>query len=215
MTIDVVVAEDHPLFRAGLAALLDGLDDTQVVGTTDSVSGVLELASARRPDVVVLDLGLVDGNGLSAVGPLLAQGCRVLVLSAADDDAAVHTALRAGAQGYLLKTSPPAQFGRAVRTVAAGGGAYDGAVVERISRHFSSGGRTSATGLFPQLSARERDVLALMAEGRSNAEIADHYVLSLKTVRNHVSNVLTKLGVSTRAEAIVRAREAGLGAHAR
>lgn len=212
MTISVVVAEDHPLFRAGLAALLDGLDDTQVVGTTDSVSGVLELATERRPDVVVLDLVLNDGNGLSAVGALLAQGCRVLVLTAADDDAAVHTALRAGAQGYLLKTSPPDQVARAVHTVATGGGAYDGPVVERINRHFSSGGRTSATGLFPQLSARERDVLALMAEGRSNAEIADHYVLSLKTVRNHVSNVLTKLGVSTRAEAIVRAREAGLGA---
>lgn len=142
----------------------------------------------------------------------MAEGCRVLVLTAADDDAAVYTALRAGAHGYLLKSSPAEQVTRAVRTVAAGDGLYDGRpVLERITRHFSSGGRASATGVFPQLSARERDVLALMAQGRGNAEIADHYVLSLKTVRNHVSNVLTKLGVSTRAEAIVRAREAGLG----
>lgn len=211
MTTRIVLAEDHPLFREGLAALLHSLDDASVVGTTDSVSGVLDLASEHHPDVVVLDLGLTDGNGLTAIGPLLAHGCRVLVLTAADDDAAVYTALRAGAHGYLLKTSPPEQVARAVRTVAAGDGLYDGPVVERITRHVSSGGRASATGQFPQLTARERDVLALMAQGRSNAEIADHYVLSLKTVRNHVSNVFTKLGVSTRPEAIVRAREAGHG----
>jgi DNA-binding NarL/FixJ family response regulator len=131
-------------------------------------------------------------------------------LTSSDDDASVFAALRSGIHGYLLKSSAPEEIVRAVSAVAAGDGMYDGAVVERITRHMATGGRASTPGVFPQLSHREREVLTLIAGGRSNAEIADHYVLSLKTVRNHVSNVLAKLGVATRAEAIVAAREAGL-----
>lgn len=208
----VIVAEDHPMFREALVALLDGQPDTSVVTATDTVAGLLTAVTEHRPDVAVVDLSLADGSALSALDPLRddAPACKILILTAADEDAAVYAALRAGAHGYVLKSSSPAEIVRAVETVAAGDGVYAGAVVERISRHLTTGGRASSTVLFPQLTDRERDVLVLMAQGMSNPQIADHYVLSLKTIRNHVSNVLTKLGVATRAEAIVAAREAGL-----
>jgi DNA-binding NarL/FixJ family response regulator len=206
----VVVAEDHPLFRDGLAALLDACDDLSVVATTDTVAGLVNRAAQVEADIVLLDLGLSDGSSLAAIGPLCELGARVLVLTAADDDAAVYAALRSGAHGYLLKSSSPNAVLRAVHTVADGAGVYDGAVVDRIAGLLSSGGRR-VPRLFPELTAREYEILALMAEGRSNAEIADHFVLALKTVRNHVSAILAKLGVATRAQAIVSARDAGLG----
>ena len=208
----VVVAEDHPLFRDGLAALLDACDDLSVVATTDTVAGLVNRAAQVEADIVLLDLGLSDGSSLAASAPLCELGVRVLVLTAADDDAAVYAALRSGAHGYLLKSSSPGAVLRAVHTVADGDGVYDGAVVDRIAGHLSSGGRRVVPSLFPELTARECEILALMAEGRSNAEIADHFVLALKTVRNHVSAILAKLGVATRAQAIVSARNAGLGA---
>lgn len=214
MTMRVLIAEDHPLFREALTALLSGLPDATVVATTDTVAGLLDAAAASSPDVAVVDLSLADGSALAGLDRLhaIAPTCRVLILSSADDDAAVYAALRAGAHGYLLKSSAPDEIARAVRTIAAGDGVYDGPVLESITRHMVTGGRASSSAIFPQLSDRERDVLALIARGMSNTEIADHYVLSLKTVRNHVSNILTKLGVATRAEALVAAREAGLTA---
>jgi DNA-binding NarL/FixJ family response regulator len=213
MSTRIIVAEDHPMFRDALEALLNGIPDFDVVSTTGTVEGLLANAVHSAPDVAVVDLSLADGNALSALDRLrdIAPACRILVLTSSDDDAAVYSALRAGARGYLLKSSSPAEISRAVRTLADGDGVFDGAVVDQINRHLTTGGRASSTAVFPQLSARERDVLELIARGLSNPEIADHYVLSLKTVRNHVSNVFTKLGVATRAQAIVVAREAGLG----
>lgn len=215
MSIRVVVAEDHPLFRDALETLIGALPDLEVVATTSTVHGLLTQIGSTQPDVALIDLGLADGSALGALAHMrdLSPSCRILVLTSADDDGAVYAALRAGAHGYLLKSASPAEITQAIRTVAAGDGVFDGSVVERITRHFSTGGRASATTTFPELSPREHDVLAMVAAGFSNAEIADHYVLSLKTVRNHVSNILTKIGVSTRAEAIVAAREAGLGVH--
>lgn len=213
MTIRVLVAEDHPMFREALQALLAGLAEFDVVATTSTIEGLIAQAQQTAPDVAVVDLGLADGNALAALDRLrnIVPHCRILVLTSSDDDAAVYAALRAGARGYLLKSSAPDEISRAVRTIASGDGIFDGSVVDRITRHLTTGGRASSSAVFPQLSARERDMLALIARGLSNAEIADHYVLSLKTVRNYVSNVLTKLGAATRAEAIVTAREAGLG----
>ena len=212
MTIRVLLAEDHPMFRDAVEALLTGLSEFEVVASTASIDGLLTDAQEATPDVAVVDLGLEDGNAISAIRQLrdLVPLCRVLVLTSADDDAAVYAALRAGARGYLLKSAGPAEITRAISTIANGDGVFDGSVVDRITRHLTTSGRASASGAFPQLSARERDVLAMIAQGMSNPEIADHYVLSLKTVRNHVSNVLTKIGAATRAEAIVAAREAGL-----
>jgi DNA-binding NarL/FixJ family response regulator len=213
MSIRVVVAEDHPLFRDALEALIGALPGLEVAATTSTVEGLLTQIRFTMPDVAVVDLRLADGSAVSALAQVrrMAPSCRVLVLTSADDDGAVYAALRAGAHGYLLKSASPADIAQAIRTVAAGDGVFEGSVVERITRHLSTGGRASTVTVFPQLSPREHDVLAMVARGFSNAQIADHYVLSLKTVRNHVSNILTKLGAATRAEAIVAAREAGLG----
>ena len=211
--IRVLLAEDHPMFRDGLAALLSGLPDVDMLDTVDTVAALEAAVERLDPDVAVVDLALADGNALPALARLRASAptCRLLVLTTAEDDESVDNALRAGARGYLLKSALPEEIVRAVRTVHSGDGVYDGAVVDRLTRHLNAPSHTAAAAAFPRLTERESEILSLMARGLSNAQIADTFVLSLKTVRNHVSNVLTKLGVPTRAEAIVLAREAGLG----
>ncbi len=208
----VVVAEDHPMFRDALVALIGGLPATEVVATTDTVYGLLSACAQHRPEVAVVDLHLADGSALAVLGQLrsAAPDCRLMVLTSDDEDDAVYAALRGGAHGYLLKSSAPTEIARAVTSVAAGDSVYDGSVAERILRRFDPA-QPETTNPFPQLTARELEILGHIARGESNSQIADHYVLSLKTVRNHVSNIFTKLGTATRAEAIVTAREAGLG----
>ncbi len=209
--IRVLLAEDHPLFRDALEALLAGVPDLDIAGVVDTVAALETALEELNPDVAVVDLELADGNALDLLPNLRAAApqTRVLVLTTSDDDHSIDTALRAGARGYLLKSAAPAEIVRAVRTVADGDGVYDGAVLTRIAQHASEPRTSLPASTFPQLTEREREVLACMAQGLSNAEIADRFVLSLKTVRNHVSNVLAKLGVATRAQAIVAAREAG------
>ena len=213
MTLRVLLAEDHPMFREGLRAMLDDLEHVEVVEVVDSANDAVDASQRVRPDVVVMDLALRGGSGVEATAEIRRKlpECRVLVLTSYDDDAQVYGALRAGAHGYVLKTASSTEIERALRTVADGGGFFTESVVRRITSHMATGGRSSAAGVFPQLTQREREVLHLMAQGRSNAYIADHFVLSLKTVRNHVSNILAKLGVAGRSEAVVRARDAGLG----
>ena len=163
---------------------------------------------ALQPEVAVVDIGLPDASGLSVVAAL--QGtCRVLVLTSSDDDATVFAALRAGATGYLTKTADADDLVRAVRTVASGDGVLSAAVLDRVVRPATPRRRE---GPFPELTAREHEILELVAHGHSNAYIADRFVLSLKTVRNHVSAVMAKIGAGTRAEAVAMARDAGLGA---
>lgn len=212
--VRVLLVEDHPMFRTGLAATLSLAGDVEVVGSVATAAEALPAVRATRPDVVVLDIGLPDGSGLPLVSAVVGEepACAVLVLTSHEDDATVYAALRAGARGYVVKSADADEILRAVRTVASGAGHFSPSVVTRITRHVASGGRASETGAFPELTPRERDVLALMARGHGNTYIADHFVLSLKTVRNHVSNVMAKLGASSRAEAVARARDAGLGA---
>jgi DNA-binding NarL/FixJ family response regulator len=211
--IRVLVAEDHPLYRDALVATLATADGVEVVAAVGTGRGAVAEAARTTPDVVVMDLTMPDGNGLGATADIMASGsgARVLVLTSADDDRNVYAALRAGAHGYLLKTASADEVLGAVVALARGDGMFSGTVVDRIVRHVATGGRSGATGPFPQLTARERDVLDLMAQGHSNTYIADHFVLSLKTVRNQVSAVMGKLGVTSRAEAVARARDAGLG----
>jgi DNA-binding NarL/FixJ family response regulator len=211
--IRVLVAEDHPLYRDALVSALRSADDIDVVGAVGGGRAAVAEAARTSPDVVVMDLGMPDGGGLGATAEILAtgSGARVLVLTSADDDRNVYAALRAGAHGYLLKTASADEVLAAVVALARGDGMFSGTVVDRIVRHVATGGRSGAAGAFPQLTARERDVLELMAQGHSNTYIADLHVLSLKTVRNHVSAVLGKLGAASRAEAVARARDAGLG----
>jgi DNA-binding NarL/FixJ family response regulator len=211
--VRVLIAEDHPMFRDALQATLTLTGEFEVVAAVGTGEDAVTGAVVRTPDVVVMDLEMPGGGGVAATAEILRQlpATRILVLTSYDEDRLVYAALRAGAHGYVLKSATSEEIVRAVQTIAHGDGLFAGSVVARISRHLATGGRASVPSQFPELTPREREILDLMSQGHSNAYIADHFVLSLKTVRNHVSAVLAKLGVSTRAEAVVKARQAGLG----
>jgi DNA-binding NarL/FixJ family response regulator len=213
--IRVVIADDHPLFRDGLAALLRAGPGTELAGAAATGPEAVALAAAERPDVVVMDLRMPGMNGVEATRRIVAgnPGVAVLVLTMLDDDESVFAALRAGARGYLLKGADQAQIRRAVHAAAAGEAIFGAGVAARVLTFFAADGQPPA--VFPELTSRERQVLELVAQGRSNTVIAARLHLSEKTIRNNVSNILVKLQVADRAQAIVRARDAGLGHQAR
>lgn len=207
----VVIADDHPAFRAGLRLLLQDSGLDVVAEAADGLSAV-DAVVEHRPDVALLDLQMPGLTGVEATRRLqeVAPGTKVLVLTMIEADETVLAAIRAGARGYLLKGAGQEEIERAVRAVADGQAVYGAGVAERVMAFFSAGSG-AAVGPFPQLSEREREVLRLAAEGRANADIARRLFLSEKTVRNHVSSIFTKLGVTDRAQAVARARDAGLG----
>ncbi|MFC6088393.1 response regulator [Saccharothrix lopnurensis] len=207
-----LVVDDHPLFRYGLSAALADAPGLEVVGEACGGVPAVAMAAALRPDVVVMDLNMPDLGGVEATRRIVARdpGVRVLVLTMFDDDGSVFAAMRAGALGYLLKAARPQQIVRAVLAVGEGEAIFSPAVAVRLLAYFGSA-PPDPPGAFPELTAREREVLRLMAGGRGNATIARHLVLSPKTVRNHVSHILRKLHVADRAQAVSRARRAGLG----
>ena len=210
--IRVLVADDHPAFRAGLQLLLTDEDDIEVVATAENGIDAVRLAQQLVPDVVAMDLRMPGLDGIEATRLLHADlpEVGVIVLTMFEDDASVFAAMRAGARGYLLKGAEQDEITRAIRAVAAGEAIFGPAIAQRIIEHFFEGAGTTRAA-FPTLTDREREVLELIAAGRGNAAIAQDLCLSLKTVRNHVSNIFTKLQVGDRAAAIVKAREAGLG----
>jgi DNA-binding NarL/FixJ family response regulator len=214
--IRVLVADDHPAFRAGLQLMLADAPDLEVVGLAENGDQAVELAEPLRPDVVVMDLRMPGLDGIGATRRLLEldPAVGVVVLTMFEDDDSVFAAMRAGARGYLLKGAEQDEILRAIRAVAAGEVLLGQSIARRVIEHFSSGDG-SARAAFPALTERERQVLDLIAAGKGNAVIAHDLVLSLKTIRNHVSNIFTKLQVSDRAAAIVKARDAGFGAPAR
>jgi len=209
----VLLADDHPVFRKGLSALLTSLPDTTVVGEAASGEQAVALAAHSAPDVVVMDLNMPDMNGVEATRHILAHrpSTSVLVLTMSEDDESVFAAMRAGARGYLLKGADTDEVVAAITAVARGEAIFGRTVAQRILGFLTQPLTAFDTHLFPELSTREREVLDLIAAGVNNADIAKRLYLSPKTVRNHVSSVFTKLQVADRAQAIVRARAAGLG----
>jgi DNA-binding NarL/FixJ family response regulator len=208
--VRVVVVDDHPVFRLGLVALIDGLENMEVVAEAASAKEALDAVREHDPDVVVMDVELGAVSGIEATRSVLAASpsTGVLVLTMFGDDDSVHAAIRAGARGYLVKGARPAEIDRAIRAVANGDVILGAAAAARLAQ---LQWRSTSARPFPELSEREREVLDLVARGLDNRAIARRLVLSDKTIRNHVSNIFTKLGVGSRGEAIARARDAGVG----
>ncbi len=210
--IRVLLVEDHPLYRKGLRVLLGEVEDFVVVGEAVDGRRAVDLALELQPDVVLMDLQLPQQSGIEAIRAILAAwpDARVLVVTLFQDDDSVFAALRAGARGYILKDTDEDDMVRAIRAIAAGESLFSGAVASRVLGLFQNV-RPAAPAVFPTLTVRERDILVLLAQGRSNAMIAQELSVSVKTVANNVSIIFDKMQVADRAEAIVRAREAGLG----
>ncbi len=211
--IRVLIADDHPLFRDGMHGLLDSEADTEVVGEAKTGEEAVELAEALRPDVILMDLKMPGINGIQATREVLNRSpdVGVLVVTMFEDDDSVFAAMRAGARGYLLKDARGDEVINAIRAVAAGQAIFGPGIAQRLMGFFTVPGPNVRPRAFPELTAREEEILALVAAGKNNAEIAGALFLSLKTVQNHVSNIFAKLRVADRAQAVIRAREAGLG----
>jgi DNA-binding NarL/FixJ family response regulator len=210
MTIRVLIADDHPVFLDGLRLLLDTTPGLEVAGTATGGEALLELAGKTSWDVVVVDLDMPDLDGAAATRELLRVNpdAAVLVLTMHDDDESVNRALRAGARGYLLKGAAQGAIARAVQGLAEGDTVLHGSVAGRVVRAATN---SRPNPVFPSLSAREVEVLDLVARGMSNKAIAERLFLSVKTVQNRVSDLLAKTTSETRSELVARARDAGLG----
>ena len=207
----VVIADDHPAFRKGLGAMLESAASIEVIGEAGDGDEAVERALELTPDVVLMDVKMPGRNGIDATRQIVSRNpaIAVLVLTMYEDDDSVFAAMRAGARGYLLKGADQDDVLRAISAVAAGEAIFGPAIAERLMAYFAAG--SAAAHPFPELTERERDVVELIARGRTNAAIAAELSLALKTVQNHVSNVFTKLQVTDRSGAVIKAREAGLG----
>ncbi|WP_433373141.1 response regulator [Streptosporangium sp. CA-115845] len=212
-SIRVLLADDHPVYRDGLAALLGSMSGIEVVGTAGTGLEAIELAADMQPDVVVMDVRMPGLDGIEATRRISGHSPHigVVVLTMSEEDATLFAAMRAGARGYLLKGANQAEIGRAITAVANGEAIFGPAIARRVAEFLTDVPTASNSHVFPQLTPREREILALLAAGRSNAQIASTLFLSQKTVRNNVSNIFAKLHVADRAEAIIQARDAGLG----
>ncbi|WP_061291092.1 response regulator [Herbidospora cretacea] len=213
MSITVLVVDDHPVFREGFAALLGSIGEIDVLGTASNGREAVDKVARLHPDVVVMDVSMPGMDGIEATRRVLAERPEtgVVVLTMSEEDGTIFDALRAGARGYLLKGAEPDEVVRAITTVAGGGVVFGAVLATRIADFLGPRPPAVSGETFPTLTAREREVLDLVAAGLSNSQIATRLFLSQKTVRNHVYAVVTKLQAADRAEAIIRARDAGLG----
>lgn len=209
----LMIADDHPLFRKGMRTLLGPVPDFEILGEATTGAEAIERAAELQPDVILMDLQMPEGSGIAATREILQAhpAIRILVVTLFEDDDSVFMALRAGARGYILKDADEDEMIRAIRAVGAGEAIFSPAVATRVLTYFSNARTDLPAQVFPSLTDREREILHQIARGRSNPAIARELSIAPKTVANHVSNIFGKLQVADRAEAIIRAREAGLG----
>ena len=211
--IRVLIADDHTLFRDGLKALLKSVPDIEPLGEAATGQSIIELAMTLQPDVILMDIQMPGINGIEAARHILrgSPHIGIIMLTMFEDDESLFAAMRAGARGYVLKGADQAVLLRAIRSIANGESLFSPEIARRMMHFFSSLPPQMPAEIFPELTEREREILKLIAQGSTNADIADKLVISLKTVRNHVSNIFNKLQVADRTQAALRAREAGLG----
>ena len=216
-TIRILIADDHALFREGLRALFAALPDIEVVGEAADGAIAITQVDALHPDVVLMDINMPGVNGIEATRRILSThpNLGIIMVTMLEDDASVFSAMRAGARGYVLKGAHHEEILQAIRAVAAGQAVFGPAIAARMMNFFQGLNGAPKTGsptpAFPELTEREREVLTLIAKGVSNKEIAEKLFISMKTVSNHITNIFSKLQVADRAQAIIRARDAGLG----
>jgi DNA-binding NarL/FixJ family response regulator len=211
--IRILIADDHTLFREGLRALFDSLPGYEIVGEAATGSEAIEQAEQLQPDVVLMDIQMPGLNGIEATRRITRTSPQigVIMVTMFEDDESVFAAMRAGARGYVLKDAEQEEMLRTIGAVARGEALFGPAIAAQLMKFFAAPRALVPPSVFPKLTEREREILHRIAQGHNNARIAQELVLSLKTVRNHVSNILTKLQAADRAEAIVRARAAGFG----
>lgn len=212
-SIHILIADDHTLFRDGLKALFGSLPNTEVVGEAATGTETVALAENLQPDVVLMDIQMPDLNGIEATRRIVQTSPHigVIVVTMFEDDDSVFAAMRAGARGYVLKGADQEEMLRAIQAVARGEALFGPTIAARLQAYFSLPKPNTAPELFPDLTEREREVLELLAQGFNNGDIARRLHISQKTVRNHCSNIFSKLQVVDRTQAIIRAREAGIG----
>jgi DNA-binding NarL/FixJ family response regulator len=210
-TLRILIAEDHPLYRKGMISLLSSVPEFEVVGEASTGEEAVARAAQLQPDVILMDLQMPEVNGIEATRRILRESpnIRVLMVTLFEDDDSVFMALRAGARGYVLKDADEEEMVLSIRAVGRGEAIFSPAVATRVLAYFSK--PAAQPQVFPTLTDREREILNLIARGHPNPSIAKQLSLSTKTIGNYVSNIFTKLQVADRAQAIIRAREAGMG----
>jgi DNA-binding NarL/FixJ family response regulator len=212
-SIHVLIADDHSLYREGVRKMLSVAEDIEIIGEATNGDEAVTQALVLQPDVILMDLKMPGINGIEATRRILYASPRigVMVLTMFETDETVFAAMRAGARGYMLKDADQEEVIRAVKAVSRGEAIFSPAIAERLIHYFAALKPATVDQAFPELTDREREILHLIAQGHSNSTIAERLLLSIKTVQNHVSNIFSKLQVADRAQAIIRARDAGLG----
>ena len=211
--ISILIADDNAEFREGLRALCESVDEFTVIGEAATGEEAVSLAAQLQPDVILMDINMPQANGIEATRKILhaSPHIGILMLTMFDDDDSVFAAVRAGARGYVLKGALKTEVVRAVRSISSGDAIFGATIARKMMNYFSSPRPPAPPQTFPELTEREREILLLMAQHLTNPEIAQRLSISEKTVRNQVSNIFNKLQVADRAQAIIRAREAGYG----
>lgn len=212
-TIQILIADDHRLFREGLLALFNSIAGLEVVGEATTGNEVIQKAAELQPDVVLMDIQMPGLNGIEATRRIIQASPHigVVMVTMFEDDDSVFAAMRAGARGYVLKGADQQEMIRIIQAAARGEALFGAVIASRLMNFFATWRMNISKDLFPQLTAREVEILELIGKGYDNTAIANYFALSLKTVRNHVSNILSKLQVVDRTQAVLRARDAGIG----